>query len=83
MLKNTNGYTLIELAVVMVLIGIMMTLAVPKLRTINMTDDLKGSTRRMVGLIKALRDDAIRNNRAYKLNFDLDSHEFWIDSPSM
>lgn len=74
---------MIELAVVILLIGIMMTLAMPKLRTVNITDDLKGSTRRMIGLIKELRQDTIQDNRAYKLNFDLDSHKFWIDSPSM
>ena len=83
MLKNTKGYTLIELAVVIVLIGIIMTLAIPKLRTVSVTDGLKSSVRVMTGRIMALRDDSIRDNKAHRLNFDLDSHEYWIDYPSM
>lgn len=83
MLKDTEGYTLIELVVVIVLIGMMMTLTIPKLRSVNLFDDLKSSTRRMAGLIRSTRYDAIRDNIAYRLHFDLESREFWVDSPAM
>ena len=82
-LRETKGFTLIELTVVVVLIGIIMTLTVPRFQTAILTDDLKATTRKMVGLIKGLRDEAIREQRVYFLHFDLESNRFWIDSTGM
>ncbi|NIR17489.1 MAG: prepilin-type N-terminal cleavage/methylation domain-containing protein, partial [Desulfobacterales bacterium] len=60
MLRENKGFTLIELTVVVVLIGIIMTLTIPRFQTGILTDDLKATTRKMVGMIKGLRDEAIR-----------------------
>jgi len=83
MLTNYKGYTLIELIVVIVLIGIMMTLSVPRFRDTVLTDNLKGSSRKLVGLINSLREDAVREQKSYNLNFDLETNRFWVDSSSM
>ncbi len=83
MLNSREGYTLIELIVVIVLIGLIMTLSLPRFQYSMLTDDLKGSTRRMVGTIRSLRDVALREQRAYDLRIDLESNSFWIDSPAM
>ena len=83
MLRETKGFTLIELTVVVVLIGIIMTLTVPRFQTAIITDDLKATTRKMVGMIKGLRDEAIREQSVYFLHFDLESNRFWIDSTGM
>ena len=83
MLRENKGFTLIELTVVVVLIGIMLTLTVPRFQTAILTDDLKTTTRKMVGMIKGLRDEAIREQRVYFLHFDLESNRFWIDSTGM
>jgi general secretion pathway protein H len=83
MLRENKGFTLIELTVVVVLIGIILTLTVPRFQTAIMTDDLKATTRKMVGMIKGLRDEAIREQRVYFLHFDLESNRFWIDSTGM
>ncbi|MBW1806517.1 MAG: type II secretion system protein [Deltaproteobacteria bacterium] len=45
MLNSREGYTLIELIVVIVLIGLIMTLSLPRFQYSMLTDDLKGSTR--------------------------------------
>ena len=37
----------------------------------------------MVGMIKNLRNDAIREHRDYILRFDLGLNRIWIDSPAM
>ncbi len=81
--RETKGFTLIELTVVIVLLGIIMTLTVPRFQTAILTDDLKATTRKMVGMIKGLRDEAIREQRVYFLHFDLESNRFWIDSTGM
>jgi prepilin-type N-terminal cleavage/methylation domain-containing protein len=82
-LRETKGFTLIELTVVVVLIGLIMTLTIPRFRTGILTDDLKATTRKMVGMIRGLRDEAIREQNVYFLHFDLESNRFWIDSTGM
>ena len=52
MVRDRKGYTLIELIVVIVLIGLTLTLTIPRLQYAIVTDDLKATTRRMVGMIK-------------------------------
>lgn len=83
MLRNSKGYTLIELIVVVVLIGLTLTLTIPRFRYALLTDDLKTTTRKMVGMINNLRNDAIREQRDYILRFDLGVNRIWIDSPAM
>ena len=80
---NKKGYTLIELMVVIVLLGLMFTIATPRIRDALFRDELKGATRQMVGLITQLRNEAIREHKDYILHFDLESNRFWFDSPSM
>ena len=83
MLRESKGFTLIELTVVVVLIGIILGLTFPRFQTAILTDDLKATTRKMVGMIKGLRDEAIREQRVYFLHFDLESNRYWIDSTGM
>ena len=78
-----KGYTLIELMVVIVLLGLIFTIATPKIRDALFRDELKDATRQMVGMISRLRDEAIRENKDYMLHFDLESNRFWFDSPTM
>jgi len=80
---DKRGYTLIELIVVLVLIGLVLTLAAPRLRNALLTDDLKGAARKMIGIINDLRNEAIREQRDYSLHFDLDANKFWVSYGSM
>jgi prepilin-type N-terminal cleavage/methylation domain-containing protein len=80
---DKRGYTFVELMVVIVLIGVMLTLTVPRLRETLLTDTLKRSARKMVGTIKFLRNEAVREHRPYVLYFDMESGKFWADSPDM
>ena len=82
-LKGQKGYTLIELTVVIVLIGLMFAFAVPRFRLDLLTDNLKLTVRRMVGTIKGLRNEAIREQKTFVLHFDLESNRFWVDSTGM
>ncbi|MBN2061306.1 MAG: type II secretion system protein [Deltaproteobacteria bacterium] len=83
MIKEHKGYTLIELTVVIVLVGLLMTFTVPRVRESVSTDNLKASTRRIMSLIYSVRGDAIRDNRGYVLNFDKGSGRYWVESPDM
>jgi len=77
--NTTKGFTLIELTVVVFLIGVMLAVSIPRFRYSLITDNLKSTTRRMVGLIKGLRNEAIREQKTYLLHFDIESNQLWID----
>jgi len=83
MSRNTNGYTLIELTVVIILIGVMTSLSVPKIRHAILTDKLKSASRKMIRVISRLRNDAIREQKTFYLHLDLEANRFWTDSDAM
>ena len=83
MLRNSKGYTFIELSIVILLIGLMCAIAIPRFRYAILTDNLKKTTRQMVGIIKNLRTEAIREQKVYILHFDLKTNSYRIESPAM
>lgn len=72
-----KGYTLIELVVVMVLISITLAVSVPRFRTALVSDQLRYSSRRLVGMIKGVRAKAVRDYSDYRLYFDFDRRRVW------
>ncbi|PIP09147.1 MAG: hypothetical protein COX51_00270 [Syntrophobacteraceae bacterium CG23_combo_of_CG06-09_8_20_14_all_50_8] len=78
-----NGYTLVELAVVVFLLGLMLFLAVPRVRENLVGDGIRTAVRRLVGAVRELRADAIREQMDYVLHLDLNSHAFWTYSLDM
>jgi prepilin-type N-terminal cleavage/methylation domain-containing protein len=81
--NTTKGYTLIELTVVVALIGMMLAISVPRFRYSLITDNLKSVTRQMIGLVKEIRDDAVREQKARFLYLDLESNRLWVEYPGM
>jgi prepilin-type N-terminal cleavage/methylation domain-containing protein len=77
--NTTKGFTLIELTVVVFLIGVMLAVSIPRFRYSLITDNLKSTTRRIVGLITGLRNEAIREQKTYLLHFDIVSNQLWVD----
>jgi prepilin-type N-terminal cleavage/methylation domain-containing protein len=75
-----RGYTLIELSVVVLLIGMMLLIAVPRVRDTLLNDDLKATTRKLVGASRELRNEAVREQVDYILQLDLNQPGFWIFS---
>jgi prepilin-type N-terminal cleavage/methylation domain-containing protein len=80
---STGGYSLIELMVVLILVGLMITIAVPRFRYALLTDNLKGTTRRLVATMTNLRNEAVREQRTYLFYLDLDSNRFWSEWTGM
>jgi prepilin-type N-terminal cleavage/methylation domain-containing protein len=77
--NTTKGFTLIELTVVVFLIGVMLAVSIPRFRYSLLTDNLKSTTRRIIGIVKGLRNEAIREQKMYLLHFDIESNQLWID----
>ncbi len=81
--RSSRGYTLIELTVVVLLISLMAVMAIPRFRYALLTDDLKSTTRKMTGIIRNLRNEAVRTQQTQYLHLDLESNRFWTDSAAM
>lgn len=75
--KNSKGYTLLELIVVVVLLGMVFSFTAPKFRDAVLNDSLKSATRILIGKINVLRSSAIQENTDYFLKFDLEKNEYW------
>lgn len=81
--NTIKGYTLIELTVVIVLIGMLLAVSMPRFRYSLLTDNLKSVTRRIIGVVKEIRNDAVREQKGYFLYLDLESNRLWVESQGM
>lgn len=81
--SGTEGFTLIELAVVVALLGLFLGLTVPRFQDHLVADDLKAATRKIVGLVREVRNEAIREQRVYAIHLDIDSNRWWTEHADM
>jgi prepilin-type N-terminal cleavage/methylation domain-containing protein len=78
--RNNQGFTLIELTMVILLVGLMLTITLPNLRNMALSDNLKNTLRTLTSTVNELRYQAIRESRTYYLNYDFGTKKFWVDS---
>ncbi len=75
--RSTTGFTLIELAVVLAIIGILAGVLVPRLPDVTAWK-LKSSARRLSGTISSLYDYSARTQLVYRLTLDIDKNEYFV-----
>ncbi|MEA3417202.1 MAG: prepilin-type N-terminal cleavage/methylation domain-containing protein [Thermodesulfobacteriota bacterium] len=80
---SSKGFTLIELSVVVFLIGLMLLIAVPKVRDTMLNDGLETTVNHLSGTARELRSDAVRNQVDYILHLDIDNGLIWTHSADM
>ena len=73
---NKKGFTFLELAVVLLILGVVAILAFPTIRSLS-GNDLKLSARHLVRTVYFISDRASATKRVYRLNYDLKQHEYW------
>ncbi len=76
---DNKGFTLLELIVVCALIGIMLVVSVPALRNTLLEDQLKTTSRRMIGFINGVRELAVREHHAYVIHFNRTENTLWYE----
>lgn len=73
---NQAGFTLLEISLVVLILGVMLTLVLPRLRDPGRAE-LDAQAKRLTLIFKLLRSEAVLNGFAYRLNYDLDQQRYW------
>jgi general secretion pathway protein H len=76
--RQSGGFTLIELAMVIIVLGIMISLVIPTLGELT-GSNLKRSARHLTGMIRFLRDEAEATKTIYRLRFDVPGGHYWAE----
>jgi prepilin-type N-terminal cleavage/methylation domain-containing protein len=77
--RSARGFSLIELLVVCTLIGLMVALSVPALRDTFMSDPLKSTARKTIGLVNGVRELALRSGQPYFLYISPLENRIWYE----
>ena len=75
---RSAGFTLLELMVVLVLIGIIFSFAVLSLGGDNISDLMRQETRRLAVLLELASDEAVLRGEELAVNFTDDGYEFLV-----
>ncbi len=75
---SKNGFTLLELAVVILLLGFILMLTLPQFREMIGPQDIKSSVRSFVGTVRYVQSQAATTKQRHRLNLDLGENVYWI-----
>jgi type II secretory pathway pseudopilin PulG len=73
------AFTLVELLVVCLLLSLTLVVSVPTLRDTLLTDHLKAATRKMIGTIRELREEAVRDQQPFTIYVDMEQNRIWYE----
>lgn len=75
-----NGFTVTELLLVLVIIGVLSAISMPALKGFAATRRLKSSAYMLRSLLMFARDMAITDRTTYLVVFNLDNGQYWLAS---
>jgi prepilin-type N-terminal cleavage/methylation domain-containing protein len=78
-----GGFTLIEIAVVILLISILLLVAVPRLPDSPLTDQTRKTKRWIILKVQDLKGRAVRDQKTYTLHIGIDANRLWFTSAEM
>ncbi len=81
--RKNNGFTLIELIVVISLISLMFFFAIPRIPVDALSDNTRKVSRWIMLNVSALKEKAVHDQKRYVLNLSLDSNRLWVTSEIM
>ena len=76
---RSKGFTLIELAVVVAILGVMIALVAPRLGEIGEAN-LKRSARHLTSTIRFLHEESQAKKTVYRLRFDIQDGRYWVEA---
>ena len=79
----SQGFTLIEISIVILLMGFILSITVPAIRENFLTDDLKSATRKLTATINLLKKKSVSNYEDHVLFFNIEKGKYWYESEYM
>ena len=76
---TSDGFTLVELALVLLIVGILFSLVVPRVTLLGQAR-VDASARRLATLISYLHDESALRGRIYRLTLDLDEELYSVET---
>lgn len=77
--SGKKGFTLIEVLIVISIITLVMSLGLPAIERVTYMR-LNSTTRKFIGLIRTIRNDAILLNGVYRLVVDFEHSQYWVET---
>jgi type II secretory pathway pseudopilin PulG len=77
--RDETAFTLIELLVVCLLLSLTLAVSVPALRDTLLTDQLKATSRKIIGAVRERREEAVRDQQSFVLYVDMDKNHIWYE----
>jgi type II secretion system protein H len=77
---RNRGFSLIELIVVLVILSLSISLITPSLSRFLRTVELKGAAKKVSGILRHSRSEAVNKGLVYQVVFDSDSREIRVQS---
>lgn len=82
--KKANGFTILELMIVIVIAGLMLSITVPVVRESLLHDNLKTASRKLVATISWLRSKSVSEYSDNILMFRIDEpQKYWHEASTM
>jgi prepilin-type N-terminal cleavage/methylation domain-containing protein len=81
--EQNDGFTLIELTVVISLISIMLFFAVPRFRNAVLTDSMNNTSRWIIGKVRVLKEYSTSKQKLCILHINMDSNKIWVSDETM
>jgi general secretion pathway protein H len=72
---RSKGFSLIEMLVVLILIGFAISLITPSLSRFSRTIELKGAAKKISGILRYCRCEAVSKGQVYQVRFDKNLRE--------
>lgn len=73
-----RGFSLVELMIVIAIMGILLTMALPSWHRYRLNADLKSAAREIAGDIFTLKQRAVGEQSPYRIIFDLGNHSYQL-----
>jgi len=81
MIRNNQGFTLIELVTVMAVMGVVLFFTLPRFSAFNPFEASMTPTGKLLLLIGQLKSQALESQQDYLLRIDTDTGRVWVSSP--
>lgn len=79
----SDGFTLIEISIVIILMGFLLSVSVPAIRENFLTDDLKSTSRKLTTTINFLKNKSVSNYEDHILIINIEKGKYWYESENM